>query len=405
MGQSTTRSGTDKASAARLAALAAGAVVAAYALLLIRLGLGRRWLVDAAGAPIVTDFIAPYSAGKLGLQGHALQAYDGRLQHAAELAVVGHPFAGYYGWPYPPLFLVFAAGLAALPYAFAFLVWMGSTLALFAGAVGAIARRRDAVLFALATPWVLSDLIIGQNGFLTAGLIGLALLNLERRPALAGLCLGLLTYKPHFGLLFPLALAAAGRWRTLAWAASFAIALNLGSSALFGFDTFAAFLRGLSGATRTLVVEGAVGWNRLQSIYGAVRWLGGTDSAAWIAQGAVSLASGLGVIVLWRRKAPLALQAAGLAAATALATPYLFTYDQTILAVALAFLYRHGPFDRLETGLATLAALCPIGFLLFDAPVGVIASLAVAGLVARRVARRTAPAEALGADLAARAAA
>ena len=52
----------------------------------------------------------------------------------------------------------------------------------------------------------------GQNGFLTAALIGGALGLLERRPALAGICLGLLTYKPQFGLLFPFVLIADRRW-------------------------------------------------------------------------------------------------------------------------------------------------------------------------------------------------
>jgi hypothetical protein len=405
MGQGWATPESDRKTAERFATLAAGAVVLAYGLILIRLGLAHAWLVDARGAPIVTDFIAPYSAGRLGLHSHALQAYDGRVQHAAEFAVVGHPFAGYYGWPYPPLFMVCAAALAALPYAWAFLAWMGSTLALFAGAIAAIPRRREAVLFALATPWALSDLIIGQNGFLTAGLIGLALLNLERRPALTGLCLGLLTYKPHFGLLFPLALAAAGRWRALSWAAAFAIVLNLGASALFGFETFAAFLKGLSGTTRTLVVDGGVGWRQLQSVYGATRWLGGSDAAAWTLQALVSLACAVGVVGLWRGKAPLALKAAALVAATALVTPYLLTYDQTILVVALAFLYRHGPFDRLETALATLAALCPLGFLVFNAPAGVIASLAVAALVGRRVARAGAKARVPNAALTVRLAA
>ena len=65
----------------------------------------------------------------------------------------------------------------------------------------------------------------GQNGFLTAALIGGTLGLLERRPALAGVCLGLLTYKPQFGLLFPIVLIADRRWRTIAVACGVAGAL------------------------------------------------------------------------------------------------------------------------------------------------------------------------------------
>src|SRR5438105_147271 len=56
----------------------------------------------------------------------------------------------------------------------------------------------------------------GQNGFLTATLLGGGLIFLERRPILAGVLLGLLAYKPQFGLLIPLVLLATGRWTAIA---------------------------------------------------------------------------------------------------------------------------------------------------------------------------------------------
>ena len=39
----------------------------------------------------------------------------------------------------------------------------------------------------------------GHNGFLTAALIGSALVVLDRRPVLAGVLFGLIAYKPQFG--------------------------------------------------------------------------------------------------------------------------------------------------------------------------------------------------------------
>ena len=66
-------------------------------------------------------------------------------------------------------------------------------------------------LVALAFPAALWNITAGQNGFLTAALYRRHLLGLlERRPALAGICLGLLTYKPHFGLLFPICWSPTG---------------------------------------------------------------------------------------------------------------------------------------------------------------------------------------------------
>jgi len=71
-----------------------------------------------------------------------------------------------------------------------------------------------AVIAALAPIVVLENVLLGSNGFLTAGLVGLALFFVERRPSLSGILLGLLTYKPQFGVLFPLALLASRNWAT-----------------------------------------------------------------------------------------------------------------------------------------------------------------------------------------------
>ena len=71
---------------------------------------------------------------------------------------------------------------------------------------------------------------LGQNAFLTAGLFGAATLLIDRRPVVAGLLFGALCYKPQFGMMIPLALAAAGQWRAFAAAAASAVALVLASS-------------------------------------------------------------------------------------------------------------------------------------------------------------------------------
>lgn len=372
-----------------LLACAAGAAVA-YAITLAHMFAAHQWLLDAQGRPLVADFLAMWSAGQLARGGAALAAYDGHLQHAAEVQALGHDFHGALGWPYPPFFLFVAAGLTLLGYAQAFAVWAAATVAGYAAAIAAIAKNRVAVLLALAAPWTLADLFVGQNGFLTAALVGLVLLNLERRPILSGVLLGLLTYKPQFGLLFPLALAMGGHWRSFVWAcvtASFLIAF---SDFVFGPPTFVAFLDLLPQTTQTLLDEGAVGWSKLQSVYGLVRWLGLPDAAGWTVQAAVTLACAGAVAWLWRRGSAQALKAAGLAVAALLATPYVFFYDLPVLAVAIAFLYRDRAFDRSECAVLGLALLCVIAFAFLPAPTGLIANIAVAALIVRRVRAYTA---------------
>jgi hypothetical protein len=367
-----------------LVACAAGTVFA-YAASLAIMFAAHQWLLDAQGRPLIADFLAVWSAGGLARGGTALAAYDPHLQHAAEAAEAGHDFKGALGWPYPPFFLLVAAGLTSLSYAWAFAIWTSTTMAGYAATVGAIAKSRTAILLALAAPWTLVTLFVGQNGFLTAALIGLVLLTLKRRPILSGIFLGLLTYKPQFGLLFPLALAMGGHWRAFIMACLSALTLIALSNAVYGPAAFAAFFHVLPQTAQTLLDEGAVGWSKLQSVYGLARWLGLSSAAGWTAQAMMTLACAVAVARLWRSGAPRALKAAGLAAATLLATPYLFVYDLPVLAVAIAFLYRDRPFDRIEFAALGLALVCVAAFAFVPVPTGLFAILVVASLILRRL--------------------
>ncbi len=135
---------------------------------------------------------------------------------------------------------------------------------------------------------------LGQahNGFLTAALMGAALLQLDRRPIIAGILFGLLAYKPQFGLLIPLVLIVSGRWRVLAAAAATVALLTLAVTLAFGPDVWTAFLASTK-FTRTVVLEqGGTGWYKIQSVFSWVRMWGGGITLAYALQGAVTLAAG-----------------------------------------------------------------------------------------------------------------
>src|SRR5262249_58736086 len=108
--------------------------------------------------------------------------------------------------------------LAALPYLPAFVAFEAVTLVLCLIVVREIFADRSwsAIFPVLAFPAVFWALGLGQNSFLTASLFGAGTLWIDRRPIVAGVCLGALCYKPHFALLVPLALLAGGHWRALA---------------------------------------------------------------------------------------------------------------------------------------------------------------------------------------------
>ncbi len=368
----------------KLLAVCAGAVAFSYGAWLLLQLTSHRWMVDATGHALITDFLAPYTAGHLAATGHAVAAYSDGAQHAAEVAVAGKNFSGRLGWPYPPHYFLILAPLAQLNYLHAFLLWTLATLGGYAATVGAVARRNAAVLFALAAPWCLADLMVGQNGFFTAALLGLALLALERRSIAAVILIALLTYKPQFGLLIPIALLAGGYWRTIAITSASVLVLALVSGAVFGFDTFAAFLNVLPATTSNLVEHGAVGWGKLQSLYGFLRWLGVPNAAAWTAQAILAAALAAGTAVLWRSKTPFAVKAASLSAAAVLVTPYVFLYDLPVLAVPIAFLARERPLDRIEMYAVTAAVITFIAAALLAAPLAWFGGLALVALGARR---------------------
>ncbi len=125
-------------------------------------------LIDPNGKPIGTDFMNVWSAGKLALAGEPGAAYDyGRHYEvqAQALPYAEGQKATYFGWPYPPHFLMAAAVLALLPYGVALAAWMAVTLPVYLAAVRTILPYRHWLLFALAFPAVFVNLGHGQNGF------------------------------------------------------------------------------------------------------------------------------------------------------------------------------------------------------------------------------------------------
>jgi hypothetical protein len=202
-----------------------------------------QWLFDSAGRLADSDFVDVWAAGRLALDGNAPAAWDWAIHRDAEVAALGHDFPGNYGWHYPPTFLFAAAALATLPYLAALLGWLALTLPLYLAAVRAIMGERLGILVACAFPAVMWNMLVGQNGFLTAALLGFMLVCLDARPIVAGVLLGLLTYKPQFGILFPIVLAANGQWLVFAVAGATTVLLVAASAAVFGVAAWVAFCR------------------------------------------------------------------------------------------------------------------------------------------------------------------
>ena len=305
-------------------------------------------LNDRFGRPLGTDFSNVYAAGSYVLDGQAAAPFDPARQFAREQTIFGQA-TQFYGWHYPPFFLGLAGLLATMPYWLALIAWQGVTLLFYLLAMRAIVSPHPEVtsdrlwlLLALAFPAVFINLGQAHNGFLTAALIGAALTQLDRRPLVAGMLIGLLAYKPQFGPLIPLVLITTGRWRVFAAAAATVAVMTIAVTLAFGVDVWSAFLA-TGKFTRTVVLEqGGTGWYKIQSVFSWVRMWGGGIAFAYAAQGAVMLAVAAALIWLWRSPAAFPLKAAGLLIGSLLATPYSLDYDLMLLAPAIAYLALDG---------------------------------------------------------------
>lgn len=372
----------------RLLAVASLVLIACDAWLLFNAARQGLWLVDGNGAPAPLDFSAFWAAGRLAVGGHAAAAYDwAALRHVVEESF-GRPFAdANYPIFYPPVFLLYIAPLGLFSYFGAAVVWLGATLALYLAAAYAILPKRVSLLIALAAPAVLWTVCVGQNGLLTAALLGGALALLDRRPVVAGILFGAMIYKPQFGLLIPFALMATGRWRSFFAASATAVFLLALSGLVFGWSIYPAFLDAIGSANDRLLNVGSLPWYKVQSVYGLARTLHLPAGAAWAIHGGVAAAMAAATVLLWRANASHEIKAAALADATIVLSPYSCIYDLPVLSVAVLFLLKDSfgrPASGSDHAATGFAFLLPLFFPTLGFPVGPIASAALGFVIFRR---------------------
>lgn len=374
------------------------AVTAIGAIAWVALSHGGR---DARGMPLGTDFLSFWAASRLALSGHPAAAYDMAAHAAAQRAAFGGASLGYAAFFYPPLFLLVCLPLGLGPYFVALAAWLGLTGAACWRVIRAILgdAGRGLGLTMLAFPGVFSTIGHGQNAFLTTALIGLGFLVIDRRPILAGALLGLLAFKPHLGLMLPIALVVAGRWKAAAAAAGAVLLFAVAALLAFGADTWRGFL-GVSPVAKLALERGLMGFEKMQSVFAATRLWGGPLWLSYALQAAAAAIACLAVVGVarWsgaRRGAGRGLAlGATTATATLVASPFVLDYDLMILAVPIAWMVREGVrggFAPWEKSVLFAAFVLPlvsrVVALRTGVPLGPPVVLALLAVVARRAGR------------------
>lgn len=363
--------------------------IRAYALMLGVMGvfaLAINWstgttpLTDRLGKPIGTDFSAFWTAGRMLLGGDFVGMFDPSLHFDFQSEIFGNPWVEHYGWHYPPPFLAVAGLMATMPYVMSLIVWQGLTFSLFMRTILNIAPKNPLVFVAtFGFPAVFLTMGHGHNAFLTSALLGTGLLLMERRPALAGICFGLLSYKPQFALVVPLVILLGAHWRVALYATATVATMVMLSLLAFGPEAWTAFFKGALFTRHVVLEQGGTGWYKIQSVFSAMRSLGGSINASYAVQAAVSISVLLALATMVLANCDRRLVAAATATATMLATPYCLDYDMTILGVAIAFSLAHAAekgFEPYEKSLLALVWVTPfiarIGMMATGIPIGLL---------------------------------
>lgn len=337
--------------------------VAAYVLSFAVFVAGLHGTVDSVGVPIGADFVTSWAASSLALEGRPQSAYQLASIHAAENAALGRKDVKPFGWFYPPTFLLIVLPLALLPYFSALAAWTLATLAAYLSVLRKVAPAKETVWLAFAFPATWINLINGQNGFLSAALLGGGLAFLEEQPIFAGFLFGLLAFKPHLAILLPLALVLARKWRCMFAAAATSLAFVAISVIVFGPATWQAFLHSSWMPRRFVLETGAIPYYAQQSVFAAMRLWGAPLQIAYVVQGLAAIACIIIAARLWIGNCPYRLKAAALVICGLLTTPYLFDYDLVVLGIAIAWIALEGierGFLPFEKSILVLAWIAPI---------------------------------------------
>lgn len=284
---------------------------------------------------LAQDFFAIWSYGRL-LQGHAAsELYDPIRLHALQIGLGMDP-----DWdapfPYPPIFLLLVRPLGLLPLRLAYHVWIGLGLVAFLWAATGPRLQPLTVAVLAALPASSVCIAAGQSGFLTGALLLGGLRLAKARPWLAGLLLGLLTFKPQLGLMVPVALAAAGAWRAFGAAAAVTAALSALTLLAFGPSAWVDWLTTLPGYQSHFDLN--LGNLHLQPTVTANLAMAGAPAGATRTV-QMLMAAAMAVLVWMSCRRGLSRTAvAVVAAATIAANPHAFFYDLPMLMAAALFL-------------------------------------------------------------------
>jgi hypothetical protein len=317
---------------------------------------------DGTTLVVGRDFLNFWMYGRAAQLPDPGQWYDPRLYNGALTALVGQNYPGQ-NWSYPPTMTLVMAPFGALGYLPALAIWTVIGLAIFVPVVWRYLGDRRAAIAALCSPAAVFGLISGQLAFVTTAMLIGAFAWLDRRPVPAGMLIGLLTVKPHLGILLPVMLAASRRWKVFLVASVTAIVFAGISMALFGVTPWINYVEmGLAVQNAVLNDAGGIATPFYPTLFMNLRGIGIGYGPAMALQIALALAAA--AVVAWafrnRTDADSRILMALFFACSVSALPYMLVYDTLPLCVTAMALLASGTLDSRGRLLARLVFWLPL---------------------------------------------
>ena len=336
------------------------------------------------------DFLHGYVLGTVALEHRGEALFDVRIQREIGEERVPESAGDYFLPAYGPQYSLIWAPLARLPYGWAAAIWMLLSAAIYAACCYAVWRTcpnlraygGTVALLAAAFPGFFALITFGQNSALALACFTGAYFALRaRREVLAGVCLGMLVYKPQLALVPGFVFVAACFWPGKRASGSDVDVLRAGNTnrgackvvlggiiavvaqvlvAYWWYGAgplvvYAHVLMRLGSATAILEPRPYL----MHSLRAFWKLLLPWPGVAFVlycmtALGAVALA-----ITCWQKPVELERRYAVMLLATVLVAPHLTVYDLVILAPALLWIG-----DGLQTGTARIAWLLYLAYVL-----------------------------------------
>jgi hypothetical protein len=291
--------------------------------------------VDDTGLPVGHDFAVFWSASKVARNQTPEQAYDLNAINGVMLDAIGTNIPQW-AWNYPPTFFLFICPLSLLDYPVSYIAWSSITFMLLALIILLIARIPLAIFLLIGFPAVVYNLFAGQNGFLSAFLLGAGLLMINTCSFGGGIVLSLLLFKPHLTIMIPFALIAGKYWTAFIGFIVGSFGYFLLSLSLFGSNSWFAFLENLPFSFSHWQTD--TFWIKMPSLYALARLIGVDSATAAILQLSALLLLIFIVMYAWAQKISFPVKGSLLVICTVLASPYLFHYDLCLLTLLFAWL-------------------------------------------------------------------